>query len=182
MADSGGGGGLIPILGSIFNAILGGVDGNIQLAFDYTASWLNNLLHNLVGILKSIAGFFKNLAGAIGHLWKHYIQSAIQWIADHLKKLYDWLRREGKTLVAWAKKIKKWYDEHILKQQLRTLQTIQTIRRFLTILRLFHVKWAAQLDNSLADLQNRIEQSIAIVRGTLNQIITRWPWCSIRSS
>jgi hypothetical protein len=51
------------------------------------------------------------------------------------------------------------------------LQLIQSIRRFLGILRLFHVAWAAKLDNSLADLQNRIEVSISIVRGTLNQII-----------
>src|SRR5712664_4199246 len=48
---------------------------------------------------------------------------------------------------------------------------LQSIRRFLGILRLFHVQWAAKLDNTLADLQNRIETSIQIVRGTLNQII-----------
>jgi hypothetical protein len=51
------------------------------------------------------------------------------------------------------------------------LQQIQMVRRFLGILRIFHVKWAAKIDSTLADLQNRIEQSISIVRGTLNQIV-----------
>src|SRR5258708_39503116 len=51
------------------------------------------------------------------------------------------------------------------------MQVCQTVWRVLGILRLFHVKWATKLDNSLADLQNRIEQWISIVRGTLNQII-----------
>jgi hypothetical protein len=48
---------------------------------------------------------------------------------------------------------------------------IQTIRRFLSILRLLHIPFATQLDAALADVQNRIKQQIAFVRQIFNEII-----------
>jgi hypothetical protein len=170
MASSEGGGG-IPILGAIFNSIVGGLDSAVQIAFNYVGSWLNNLLHNLVGLFKSVGAFLSTIAHALRHIWENYIKAAIKWLADHVQKLRAWLKRTIGPLITRLQKIKKWYDTHILPQQLKMLKMIQAARRVLGILRLFHVKWAAKLDNSLADLQNRIEESINIVRGTLNQII-----------
>jgi hypothetical protein len=167
----GGGGGIGGILQGILGSLLGGVDSNIQLAFDYTAAWLNNLLHNLVGLFKAIGGFFSALWKFLKQAWENYIKKALDWLIKHFKKWIDWLRLHIKKLLDFLKKVKKWYDTHILPQQKRMLAMIQDVRRFLGILRLFHVKWAAKLDASLADLQNRIEESIAFVRGTLNQII-----------
>ena len=132
------------------------------------ANSIFNLIAKLVTALKLV---FSRLSKFLLHVWQKYVKKAITWLADHYRKLRAWLKRTITPIIKRLEKIKKWYDTHVLKQQLRTLQMIQTIRRFLGILRIFHVKWAAKLDATLADMQNRIEQSIAIVRGTLNQIV-----------
>jgi hypothetical protein len=143
------------------------------------AAWvlaqINALFQILMRIIANIVNSLKLLFGALGkfllHLWQNYVKKAIQWLVAEAQKILAWMRRIVKPIIARLEKIKKWYDEHILKQQLRMLQMIQSIRRFLGILRLFHVAWAARLDNSLADIQQRIEVSISIVRGLFNQII-----------
>jgi|SRR5579863_1090289 len=148
--------------------------------------WLSALVQDIYSILIAVANFlwavikaligiliklFQSLAKFLKHIWENYVKAAIVWLASHVQKLYDWLHRHLKKAIAFLQKLKKWYDTHILPQQKRMLAMIQDVRRFLGILRLFHVKWAAKLDASLADLQNRIEESINFVRGTLNQII-----------
>lgn len=173
-AFSPGGGGVppilsnIPILGPILDLIFGS---SVQDQINSISNNLRSLGNFLSGALRLIKGFFGALWKFLKRAWNDYIKKAIQWLGDHVRKLRAWLKRTVGPLIKRLQKIKKWYDEHILKQQLRMLQTIQQIRFFLGILRLFHVKWAAKLDQSLADIQNKIEETINIVRGTLNQII-----------
>jgi hypothetical protein len=138
--------------------------GLVQQVVDWIARAFNNLVRILIFIFTALGKFLL-------HVWQQYIKKAIAWLASHVQKLRAWLKRTIGPIIKRLEKIKKWYDTHILKQQLRMLQQIQMVRRFLGILRLFHVKWAAKLDGALADVQNRIQQSIALVRGTLNQII-----------
>jgi hypothetical protein len=132
------------------------------------ATILANAINSLV---KALIFVFHALGKFLLHMWQQYVKKAITWLASHVRKLRAWLKRTITPIIKRLEKIKKWYDTHILKQQLRMLQQIQMVRRFLGILRLFHVKWAAKLDGALADVQNRIQASIALVRGTLNQII-----------
>jgi hypothetical protein len=135
----------------------------------------NNVIAGIVSLFNALKNILVQVFHSLGkfllHIWQNYIRKAITWLASHVQKLRAWLKRTITPIIKRLEAIKKWYDEHILKQQLRLWQMIQNIRRFLGILRLFHVKWAAQLDGALADIQNRIQESIAIVRGTLNQII-----------
>jgi hypothetical protein len=154
--------------GSGFDYLLGlifTVYGLLLRSIGFVWFWVRYLVSALILL-------FQRLSKFLLHIWQQYVKRAIQWLALHVQKLRAWLKRTIGPIIKRLEKIKKWYDTHILKQQLRTLQMLQTIRRFLGILRIFHVKWAAKLDATLADMQNRIEQSIAIVRGTLNQIIT----------
>lgn len=151
----------------------GPISGGIDLI-----PWIQGLAAAISQLAQFIAKFFTlivNALRALGafllHLWQNYVKKAIAWLARETRRLLAWLKRTIKPIIDRLEKIKKWYDEHILKQQLRMLQLIQQIRRFLGILRLFHVKWATQLDNALGDVQNRIEQAISIVRGHLNGII-----------
>jgi hypothetical protein len=132
------------------------------------ATSIYNLIAKLVAALK---GAFGALHKFLLHVWQCYVKKAITGLFRHVKSLREWLKRTIPPIIKRLEKIKKWYDTHVLKQQLRMLQQIQMVRRFLGILRIFHVKWAAKIDSTLADLQNRIEQSISIVRGTLNQIV-----------
>jgi hypothetical protein len=147
---------LFALITAVFNALLRGI------------LFLLNVLISLIRILVTV---FRTIAKFLHHIWENYVKAAIRWLASHVLKLRAWLKRTIGPILKRLQKIKQWYDEHILKQQLRLLQMIQRIRRILGILRLFHIKWAAKLDNVLADVQNRIRRDIALIRGTLNQII-----------
>src|SRR5260370_13248952 len=142
---------------AIFGTIINGI---IQQVFKLVA-----------GLMKLILQAFRSLGKFLLHTWQNYVKKAITWLASHVQKLRAWLKRTIGPIIKRLEKINKWYDTHILKQQLRMLQMLQSIRRFLGILRIFHVKWAKTLDNALADVQNRIEQAISIVRGNINGII-----------
>jgi hypothetical protein len=132
------------------------------------ANFLYGLIKALVGVLVIIYGKIRDFLKMV---WENYIKKAIPWILQHIQKVRNWLKRTIGPIIKRLETIKRWYDEHILKQQLRLIRMIQTIRRFLGILRLFHIAWAAKLDNALADVQNRIAKEISITRGILNQII-----------
>ncbi len=131
----------------------------------------NFLIQVIINIINALVTIFKTIGKFLLHVWQNYIKKGISWLASHVHKLRAWLKRTLKPVIEWFQKVKKWYDEHILAQQLRLLKQLQIIRRILGILRVFHIKWASALDNALADIQNRIEKSIAITRGVLNQII-----------
>src|SRR5271157_5904978 len=126
------------------------------------ANFFWSLITTIVSVLVFI---FRALLKFLKHIWENYVKAAIVWIYNHAIKQDSWLQRHIRAVVKRLQKIKDWYDKHILKQQLRMLQFLQTIRRFLGILRLFHVKWAAALGQVLVDIQNRIEQTIRITRG-----------------
>lgn len=131
-------------------------------------AWVWNIL---VALANTLLAIFKSIAKFLTTVWNDYIKKGILWLADHIQKLRAWLKRTLDPVIKLFQKLKHWYDTHILAQQLRLLAMIQKIRRVLAIFRLFHFKWASVLDNALADIQQRIQQSIAIVRGVLNQII-----------
>src|SRR5271157_3408371 len=145
----------------------------LWLVWDTLARAINYVWFVLVSLWQLLVVIFRKLQKFLLHIWQNYVKAAITWLATHYQKLRAWLKRTITPILKRLQKIKQWYDQHILKQQLRLLQILQTMRRFLRILRLFHVKWAIALDNTLADLQNRIEESIRIVRGVLNEIINR---------
>jgi len=129
------------------------------------------LFHLILALIQVLVTIFSKLIKALVFIWENYVKKFVSWIASHIAKVRDWLKRVVGPVLRWFQKLKHWYDTHILPQQLRLIRMIQTIRRFLGILRLFHIKWAAKLDSALADVQNRIAKEIAITRGILNQII-----------
>jgi hypothetical protein len=158
----------IPIIGPIFD-LLSGLSVQNQIA--QVAQSVVSLGQHIADILQQAKDLFGGIWKFLKRVWQDYIKKAIQWLSDHVRKLRAWLKRTVGPIIKRLQTWKKWYDEHILKQQLRMLKMIQVVRNFLGILRLFHVKWAAKLDQSLADMQNRIEEVISVTRGVLNQII-----------
>lgn len=133
---------------------------------------LFTFLYNiLVAIVNALITIFKSIGKFLLHIWTKYLPNAINWLACNYQKVRNWLKRTLGPVIKFFQKVKHWYDTHILPQQLRLLKFLQAVRRVLGILRIFHIKWAAALDNALVDIQNRIEKSIAFTRGILNQII-----------
>src|SRR5258708_5319319 len=124
-----------PHLG-VVDVIIGYIIGDLYIL----ANAINYVYSILKALLNFLVTFFRTLGKFLLHIWQQYVKRAIAWLAIHVQKLRAWLKRTIGPIIKRLEKIKKWYDTHILKQQLRMLQQLQTIRRFLGILRLFHVK------------------------------------------
>lgn len=166
-------GGIISFIGSLFGALFGG-SGNAT-AGTIAPDALSNFATSIKNALSALAGVIAKAIGAIWDflksLWENFIKKMLEWLRDHLVKLYQWIHAHAKSLIDHLKKWKQWYDQHILPFQLKQIALIQRIRQVLQILTAFHVKWATTLDNKLANLQSHIEQTIGFVRGTFNGVI-----------
>jgi hypothetical protein len=158
-------------LGGLFGFGTGPDIGAIASGLGSLTRAFNGLVNGLLPLFNSVAGIFQSIWKGLQFIWQNYIKVALDWLSKHLAKAIDWIRRHLKSAIDHLKKWKKWYDQHILPQQLRMLNTIRMIRQFLGILSLFHVKFAQKLDAKLADIQNRIVTVIDLTRGTLNNII-----------
>lgn len=125
----------------------------------------------LIALTNWALGIFRKLGTFLRHMWENILKQAIWTLYQHVLKLYAWLSRHLKAVIAQMQKWKKWYDTHILPQQLRMYAMIQQIRTYLSVLRLFAPRLAAQLDAKLAGIQNKIAEVIDVTRGTLNNVI-----------
>lgn len=157
--------------GGIFAGILGQIEAALIFLYNALVATILFFWNLIVSLVQTLLTVFKTIGKFLVTVWNDYIKKGILWLADHIQKLRAWLKRTLSPVVKFIEKLKHWYDTHILAQQLRLLAIIQKIRRYLAIFRLFHFKWASVLDNALADVQQRIQQSIAIIRGIFNQII-----------
>lgn len=130
------------------------------------------LWNTLVAVFQFLVSVFQNVAKFFARAWTDFLKPAINAIFNFIGKIYSALHRLLAPLMKWIQKIRAWYDTHILPILMKQIQMIQRIRQFLTILRIFHVKWAQLLDDKLAAMQGKITDSIQIVRGYLNLIIS----------
>jgi len=110
----------------------------LKLAFETLAhlvgdilKFLDTVLHRLLGVIVDI---FRRLKGLLAALWNEVIVpalKALQRLRQYLIYLYEhWIR----PLLVW----------------------IQRLRQILGILKLLHIKWAAKLDQKLAELEAKI--------------------------
>jgi hypothetical protein len=184
MADSGNNSG-IPIIGPIIDAIVNLFGGQSQVAglaqsvsAVETAAWTNTiqLATWAFGEIGKIWDVLKGIAEAIGlaiyHLIIDYILPIIEKIIKAIKWVKGKLDKILKPLQKILKRIRDFYVNHILKWELLAIQIISVIRVWLELLRLLHVKWAAQLDADLQKIQGYITDTITPVVSTLNEIST----------
>lgn len=155
----------------VFSGIIAAIFDALVWLFNLIVAVLLFLWNVLVAFANILLTIFKNIGKFLVNIWNNYIKKGILWLASHIQKLRAWLKRVLSPVLKFFQKLKHWYDTHILAQQIKLLQMIQKIRRFLGILRLFHIHVFDKLDNALADVQQRIQQSIAFIRGILNEII-----------
>lgn len=155
----------------LFDGIIAAIVSALNFLLRLLVAIANFIWSTLVAIVKALIQIFQAGFRFLRHIWENYIKRGITWLASHIQRIRDWLKRVLSPVLKFFQKLKHWYDTHILAQQLKLLRIIQTIRRYLSILRIFHIGFATQLDRALGEIQNRIEQNIAIVRGILNDII-----------
>lgn len=158
-------------IGDIFGEIASLISELFAFLWSYVYAALLFIWNTLVAVFNFLLSVFQNVGKFLARAWTCYIKPAIQSIIKHIQSIYDKLHLWASKLQEWITKIRKWYDTHILKAMMKQLEMIQKIRKFLAILRIFHVKWAQQLDDKLAGIQSKITDTISLVRGYLNLVI-----------
>lgn len=161
---------LVAILGSLF-----GFGGGVS-AQDLNAAigQLREQMSKAVDILKR---FSWTTAFALGALlqafhdfWVGFMDqllSLVKKIAHALARLFTEILPR---LLEWMQKMQKRLDELYAKYVRPILDWIQFVRRYLAILRIFHIAWAQKLDDELVRIEGKIIGPYLLVRRWLGSV------------
>jgi hypothetical protein len=159
------------ILGALFGGIFGGGDvaalnSALQQLRDAVATAIDDLqrfawqsltalgkllsmIHDLlVNFLDDLWQLLKKLAGTIAKLLKEALPAIVKAIQLARQALADLYQKYIRPILVY----------------------LQYIRRYLAILRAFHIKWAGQLDSWLSNLQSRIIGPYLYMLGLINGV------------
>lgn len=167
-----------------FASIFGAIGDAIETIGSTIAGYLNLVLPILWNDIKAVADALSKavaeLWSALSNIWD-WLSNAWKWLHDHIiGPILDWIRNITEWFGEWLAPLKawvnqiiqmyKWYYLQILKPM---LDIIQRIRFFLVLLQLAGVKWAAQLDSYLTEVETKIQESFLAVLSNLN-ILASW--------
>lgn len=165
----------VSIIASILGALFGGIFGGSDVGAINTA--LQNLRAAVAQAIDEVERFAWASAVALGKLMSMIHDLLVNFLDDLwqlLKKLATTilkLLKEVLPAIVKAIQLARAALANIYQNYIRPILVyLQYIRRYLGILRLFHIKWATQLDNFLVNLQGRIIAPFLWVLGTINGI------------
>lgn len=146
--------------------------------FSSLGDWLNKHLGQVFDVVgkmfKTITAFARALTSVLGNVFTghfHIFTSAAQWIAhamatlvkkwipsliSEVQHLYTKLRNLVKPVVDTIHRIRQIQEAYFNTYIRPILNFIQHLRQALVILRLMHVKFATQLDQRLANIEDQI--------------------------
>jgi len=159
-------------LAALFTSIFGGGPSAQQLqgeinnlassvgqAIDTLKRFTWTVAFGLGSVLNALWSLIKDFLSKIWELLKKLAQDVAKLVKEALPKIMDAIR-----------KIRQIMRDLYAKYIRVVLLWIQYARKYLAILRIFHVKWAAKLDGYLQTLQARIIGPYLYVLRTLNGV------------
>lgn len=155
-------------LSSFINAILDFLARLVDLLvrlFSFIWRGLLAVANYAVTALEKVAGFFK-------HLWENFFKNIFTHIVDAIRKVHTWLEAHLRPIINWLKKAQVWLERHVWAPLRQYIQFLQRLRRWLTILRFLHIKWAEALDRRLAQAEAQTARVFLTIRGLFNQVIS----------
>ena len=161
-------GAVFSFLGGLFGGIFGGGDANkaIQQLRDEFTNVSNALIQGFAQLARTVGQILKYL----GTLIVEFVKALWAWLKDLVAMLKDLYEKILKPALAAIQKIRQkildWYNRFMRP----VLVILQRIHQVLTILKLFHVKFAAKLDAQLMQLEAKLTQPMYILLGYINQI------------
>ncbi len=176
MADFGGGG----FLGAV-GGILAGIAGFLRGFLTITAAQLLRLIQylrdQLVALSKQMLSAVwragKALARALvslGRLAGGALKTFVLWAGRKLAALEQWLKDLFAPLLRLLKTLKDHIDD-IYKRFIRPIiDTIEFIRQINRVLNLFHIRVLNQLDTTLQQIEQRIEEPFLWARAQITQL------------
>jgi hypothetical protein len=146
--------------------------GAIVYLYDLLVAALTFLYGLLVAFVNFIWGILVDIVKVFRSLYNFMVNDVIKPVLNTIHNFFTWLDSLLKPVLNYLHRLRVWYDKYWNKYVKPQLALISMLRKFLVILKLFHVHWATVLDNELAKLQARIIHNTEILRQRLNSIIS----------
>lgn len=146
----------------------GGGDG-VDTAF--LQSEIDGLSAAFVHFVTFVVALLKLVVGFLNLLWTSFLKTALLDIWNALKTAFQWIEAKLQPIIQFLKRVRALYDAWFNTYLRPILQMIQRVRQFLQLLSLLHIQIAAQLDNWLAQLENKLAQTFLTFRAAINGAI-----------
>jgi hypothetical protein len=153
--------------------------GGILDAIGQFLAWLLNLIVSalqwILQVIEAVGNFFLSIFRAVGRfftwVYDRLLKGVLTKFVNAVMRLHEWLEEKLAPILRFIEKVRAYLDR-IFKLYIRPiLRLIDHIRKILLILRLLHVKWAAELDTRLGQIEGQITRLFLEVRGYLNFVI-----------
>jgi hypothetical protein len=154
---------------------LGSIEAEIAQVLVFLVNLIVEVFQFIWQVIQIIAGYilqaFKATASFFAHLWTNFFKGIFTKLLSGIGKLTQWLQSKLRPIIQFLTKARQFIDR-IYKQYFGPiLKAIQHVRQFLQILKLLHIKIAAQLDAILGQVQRDINGVFLQIRGILNTAI-----------
>jgi hypothetical protein len=153
--------------GSVTGA-LGSIISWVGSALGWTQGYANALLGGLENALKQI---FAQIVSLFQYLAQTWLGQIIKSIWNKLAQIFAAVSKELKLILKEFQeyeKLVRYWENKILGP---ILNVIQALRKTLVIFKLFHLKFASQLDNYLSGIEGRLVNIFLFYQRELNYII-----------
>lgn len=151
-------------LGSDIVAFLQWLVNELIALFVFLYNLLGAVFQYLWGLLKAVGQFFHTI-------WDFVYNKILVPLWNAIVKVHNWIESKLAPIINFLQKVRdylnRWFNAYIKP----ILNLISSVRKFLEILRAFGIKWAAQLDKFLGQIQQDITKTFLKVQGYLNAVI-----------
>jgi hypothetical protein len=151
-------------IGADIAAFLTYLLGLLVAIFEFLYQLLVAIFNYLLQLMKDIGKFFQ-------WLWQDVLKGILGDLWSAIVKVHDWLENLLQPIIDFLNKLRQWVQWIFTTYIKPFLNLLQQIRGFLNILKAFGVKWAAQLDQILGQVQADIIGAFQKAMGYINAII-----------
>src|SRR5581483_4769134 len=145
-------------------AFLGWLVQTLIVIFHYIFALIQAVFNFFITLGQKIASFFETL-------WTGFFKKIFNGFVSAVLKVHDWLESKLAPILDFLKQARAYFDRIFNAYIKPILNLMQDVRKFLSVLRFFGIKWAAQLDAAIAQIQADIASAFLQVRGILNGFI-----------
>lgn len=160
----GGGGGSSTCVDAGLGQVLGYVGSVLGYANSFASGLFNALKSAITAIVNQISAFLQHIA----QTWLGQILKSM-WTT--VKQIFQAVQKEITSIVKllqYYERLVKYWEQKILGP---IINLIQALRKTLVIFRIFHLKFAVQLDNYLSGIEGRLTNIFLWYQKQLNYII-----------
>jgi len=137
----------------------------------YLAAAVSWLASHLALFIKSTGAVFARAWDAMKIVYADVLKPAIQWVDDHLRRLYNWLHDTLRPVFNFLNRVKNELLSLYARWLRPFLDVIDIVRGGLRVLGDLGVQWARTLDARLGQLESVITENFLRVLGAVNRVI-----------